>query len=96
MAGAMALLAGHATATRWAAALRNTGNPHTVIAVLGALLPRLPYDHPGLHALVAGLLEESVRVSAAPSAAVRGWLLGFTGSSKAARTARELLRLAPA
>ncbi|WP_433789087.1 DUF6493 family protein [Actinoplanes sp. CA-252034] len=93
MAGAMALLAGHATATRWAAALRNTGQPHTVIAVLGALLPQLSRDHPGLHALVVALLEECVRVSAVPPEGLRPWLLGFAGSSKAARTARELLAL---
>ncbi|MEU4244823.1 DUF6493 family protein [Actinoplanes sp. NPDC026619] len=93
MAGAMAQLAGHATANRWAGALRNTGQPGTVIAVLGALLPQLPHDHPGLSALLEALLEESVRMSAVPSAALRPWLLGFAGSSKAARTARDLLRL---
>jgi hypothetical protein len=96
MAGAMALLARHATATRWAGALRDTGSPHVVIAVLGALLPQLPHDHPGLHALIAAFLEETVRVSAPPPAALHAWLLGFTGSSKATRTARELLKLIPA
>jgi hypothetical protein len=95
MAEAMALLAGHATATRWAAALRDTANPHTVIAVLGALLPQLPHSHPGLHALVVALLEESLRISATPPATLRPWLLGFTGSAKAARTARDLLKLTP-
>ncbi|MCO8269034.1 DUF6493 family protein [Actinoplanes sp. TRM 88003] len=92
MADAMVLLAGHATATRWASALRNTSNPHTVIAVLNTLLPQLPYDHRGLHALVGALLEESLRISAVPPEALCSWLRGFTGSSKAARTARELLK----
>jgi hypothetical protein len=96
LADAMALLAGHATATRWAGALRNTDDPGTVIAVLDALLPRLPHDHPGLHALLTATLEESVRINAVPSEALRRWLSGLSGSSKAARTARDLLKLAAA
>ncbi|MBU2669591.1 hypothetical protein KOI35_39385 [Actinoplanes bogorensis] len=95
MAGAMALLAEHATATRWAAALRDTGDPHTVIAVLSGLLPRLPYTHRGLNALIETLMEECVRANGVPGKALDPWLSGFTGSSKAARSARDLAKLMP-
>ncbi|GGM53975.1 DUF6493 family protein [Dactylosporangium sucinum] len=90
LAGAMVVLAGHATANRWAATLRDSGASAAVVDVLARLLPRLPRDHHGLHALLAVLHEEVVRTGIRPVAAA-GWLAGFTGPSKAARTARALL-----
>jgi hypothetical protein len=92
MVAAMANLSGHATATRWAGALRNTDRPALVTAILAKLLPELPHHHPGVHALLATLREESVRAQTAPHGdALRAWLLGFAGSSKAAKTARQVL-----
>ncbi|WP_426503689.1 DUF6493 family protein [Dactylosporangium sp. McL0621] len=91
LAGAMVTLARHATASRWASSLRAAGAPGAVAGVLSRALPRLPRDHPGLHALLATLHEESVRAGAAPDPALRPWLEDFTGTSSAARTARALL-----
>ncbi|MET7401124.1 DUF6493 family protein [Dactylosporangium sp. NPDC005572] len=97
LADAMVVLAGHATANRWAAALRDSGASAAVVDVLARLLPRLPRDHHGLHALLATLHEEAVRTGIRPAGPpgpdgrLADWLAGFTGSSKAARTARALL-----
>ncbi|MER7274141.1 DUF6493 family protein [Dactylosporangium sp. NPDC000244] len=92
LAGAMVTLAHHATASRWSSALRASGAAPAVADVLSRALPRLPRDHPGLHALMATLHEESVRAGGVPvSPELRAWLAGFAGSSKAAKTARALL-----
>ncbi|WP_433617895.1 DUF6493 family protein [Dactylosporangium sp. CA-139114] len=92
LADAMVTLARHATASRWSSALRASGAAPAVADVLSRTLPRLPRDHPGLHALMATLHEESVRAGGVPgSPELRAWLAGFTGSSKAAKTARALL-----
>lgn len=95
VAEAMALLAGHCTATRWAATLRDAaraGATAAVIDVLDLLLPRLGTDHPGLHALLGTRHEEAVRTGhRTVGAPLRTWLKGVTGSSKAARTAKLIL-----
>ncbi|WP_238010651.1 DUF6493 family protein [Dactylosporangium sp. AC04546] len=94
LADAMVVLAGHATANRWAGTLRDSGAPAAVVDVLARLLPQLPRDHHGLHALLTTLHEEVVRTGIRPPGLAGGltdWLAGFTGSSKAARTARALL-----
>jgi hypothetical protein len=94
---AMASLAGHCTATRWAATLRDVAavGPAaalSVVDVLARLLPRLPYDHQALHALVSALHEESLRINAMPSGEpLTSWLAGFTGSSTGAKAAKRLL-----
>ncbi|MER7007057.1 DUF6493 family protein [Dactylosporangium sp. NPDC000555] len=93
LADAMVRIAGHATATRWSAALRDARAAPAVADVLARTLPRLPRAHPGLHSLLAALHEESVRAGAVPGGdGLRAWLAGFAGPSKTARTARALLR----
>ncbi|WP_433203447.1 DUF6493 family protein [Dactylosporangium sp. CS-047395] len=108
VADAMVKLAHHATASRWASALRSSA---ASVAVLAGALPRLPRDHPGLHTLLTTLHEESVRAGKPPaspkttpheesvragtplaSPELRAWLEGFTGTTKAAKTARAILR----
>ena len=97
VATAMATVAGPCTATRWAASLRDAAavNPdagRAVVAVLSSLLPRLGPDHAGLHALLDALREESVRHGVGVAdPALRAWLGGITGATKAARAARALL-----
>lgn len=66
LAGAMVTLARHATASRWSSSLRAAGAPGAVADVLSRALPRLPRDHPGRHALLATLHEESVRARRRP------------------------------
>ncbi|WP_433043930.1 DUF6493 family protein [Dactylosporangium sp. CS-033363] len=93
VADAMVALAHHGTASRWASTLRSY--PASVTVLAGAL-PRLPRDHPGLHALLTTLHEESVRAGTHPAnPGLRAWLEGFSGSTKAARTARALLQEQP-
>jgi hypothetical protein len=97
LADAMTNLAGHCTATRWAATLRDAANAsddaaRSVVDLLALLLPQLPHDHPGLHALVATLHEESIRVGSTPShGALRSWLAGLSGGSKGVKAAKALL-----
>ena len=101
LADAMQNLAGHCTATRWAATMRDAaatgqGAGVAVVAVLALLLPRLPHDHPGLHALLATLHEESLRAgSIPPDGPLRSWLAGLSGRSKSAEAARALLAEVP-
>lgn len=62
-------------------------------AVATTLLPRLDRRAPGVHALVEGLRDLHL-VAGVPvvDPALRGWLGGFSGGSKAARAAAELLQ----
>jgi Family of unknown function (DUF6493) len=97
LANAMALLAGHCTATRWSATLRDAARTSpdaasAVVEVLDHLLPQLGADHPGLHALLETRYEEAVRRGhRAASEPLRTWLQRLQGGSKAARTARLIL-----
>jgi hypothetical protein len=90
LAAVMVAMAGHATATRWAGSLRAAAVPRTVVDLLALVLPQLPNDHQGLHALLDTLHEERVRCGAGGSPRLAAWLAGFAGTSKAARTARAL------
>jgi hypothetical protein len=92
LAAAMANLAEHATATRWAATLGASGAAAAVVDVLTRLLPELPRDYPGLHALLSTFHEDSVRARIVPAGdELRAWLTGFAGSTKATKTARAIL-----
>ncbi|GAA1852699.1 DUF6493 family protein [Asanoa iriomotensis] len=97
LAGAMAHLAGHCTATRWAATLRDAARTGpaasaAVVEVLDHLLPRLAANHPGLHALLETRHEEAVRLGrGAVGDPMLTWLRTVTGGSKAARLARLVL-----
>jgi hypothetical protein len=97
LARAMTYLAGHCTATRWAATLRDAANANgdaarSVVEVLTLLLPQLPYDHPGLHALLTTLHEERLRLGSPPSNdALRSWLAGLGGASKTTKAGGALL-----
>jgi hypothetical protein len=97
LADAMVNVSGHCTATRWAAALRDAagaGEPaaRSVVEVLALLLPRLPHAHPGLHALLSALREESLRLGTLdPSPELRSWLSDFRGGSQGAKSAKALL-----
>jgi hypothetical protein len=60
--------------------------------VLTRLLPELPRDYPGLHALLSTFHEDSVRARIVPAGdELRAWLTGFAGSTKATKTARAIL-----
>jgi len=91
------LVPGH-TATRWGDSLRaaaaSPAGAAASIDVLTALLPRVPVETRGLHALLDVLHEESLRhARPATDPALREWLHRVTGSSRAARSARSLLAL---
>ncbi|WP_116074286.1 DUF6493 family protein [Asanoa ferruginea] len=102
LATAMAGLARHCTATRWATTLRDAARigpdaGSAVIDVLDDLLPRLGADQPGLHALLETRYEEAVRLGRRTvSGPATTWLQALAGSSKAARTARLILAEATA
>ena len=67
-----------------------------VVTLLCALLPRLDAGHRGLHAVLDLLHQEVLRgPGVVPDRQTQEWLAGLTGSSRAARTARELLALGP-
>jgi Family of unknown function (DUF6493) len=97
LASAMAHVAGHCTATRWAATLRDAartspGAASAVVETLDHLVPQLGADHPGLHALLETRYEEAVRLGLrAVGESTRTWLQSFQGGAKAARTARLIL-----
>jgi hypothetical protein len=87
----MAVVAEHCPAKRWAAALRDAGHEAgpSVVAVLTALLPRLPIAHSGLNALLETLHEESLRLGATPTDhALRAWLTKVSAGSKGSKSAR--------
>jgi hypothetical protein len=94
LASAMAAAAPGSTATRWAGALREAtaapGAAPAVVDVLTALLPALPYDLRGLHALLE-TLDRTTDGARVTDPALRGWLSSVPGSGAAARTARRLL-----
>ena len=96
LARAMASVAPVCTPTRWASSLteaaRTPGGAPAVIGVLTALLPELPPDRRGLHALLATLHETSLRDGIAlRDERLRAWLATVDGTGKAARIARRLL-----
>ena len=97
LAAAMAHLAGHCTAARWAATLRDAAQTgpdaaRAVVGVLDHLLPQLGAGHRGLHALLETRYEEAVRLGhRALGESQRAWLQRFQGGSKTARTARLIL-----
>ena len=94
LATELAYLAPVATATRTARSLADvaaSGLAPYAVAVLDRMLPRLPYDLAGLHALLATLREESLRTGARPSEPLRAWLAAFPGGGAAGRTAKALL-----
>ena len=97
LASAMAHLAGHCTASRWAVTLRDAARTSpdaasAVVKVLDHLLPQLAADHPGLHALLETRYEEAVRLGyRGVGEPIRTWLQSFQRGSKAARTARLIL-----
>ncbi|MFE6234719.1 DUF6493 family protein [Cellulosimicrobium sp. NPDC057862] len=98
LADAMALLAPAATVTRWGPSLGDAaevgpGARAAVVDVLVRLLPRLDRGTRGLSSLLDRLEEESARVGRAvvEDGTFRDWAARFTGSSRAARTARRLV-----
>ncbi len=97
LAEAMASLQRTATPGRWASALADLAAAHPgpfVPAVLTALLPALPADLRGGHALVKLLLEETVRAGGrVRDPALRGWLDAVPGRGRGARAARTLAGL---
>lgn len=99
LAAAMTRQAEMAVATRWAQSLRDVAlasrsSHQVVVALLVAVLPELSAQHRGLHALLDLLREETLRgAGRVGDERLRAWLAGLTGSSRAARTARELLAL---
>jgi hypothetical protein len=102
LAAAMTRQAGLAVATRWAASLRDVAlaspvGSGTVVTLLCAVLPGLDAGHRGLHALLDVLHQEVLRgPGVVPDRRTQEWLRGLTGSSRAARTARDLLSLGQA
>jgi hypothetical protein len=91
LAEMMAVVAEHCPAKRWAAALRDAGHEAgpSVVAVLTALLPRLPVAHSGLNVLLETLHEESLRLGATPTDhALRAWLTKVSAGSKGSKSAR--------
>lgn len=82
--------------TRWAPSFADAASlaPWAVIGVLGGLLPRLDHKARGVGALLAVLLDESLRQAhPVTDADLRAWLSGIQGHSAAARAARALLAL---
>jgi len=96
LAQAMASLAGFCQAGRWAASLSQlaeASGDSFVNTVLTLLLPRLALELRGVHALLELLLEDTLRRGSRPDGALRSWLEGFSGGSRAARAARQLCAL---
>ncbi len=96
IAAAMARCAPAWPATRWAESLASVaqapGGGSTVVELLTFLLPRLPADHRGLHALLDLLRDQSILLGRqASDPALVAWLSGLAGSSAAAKSARLLL-----
>lgn len=68
--------------------------PTIVLDLLTALLPRLDRATRGLGALLAILLDASLRHHrTATDAALRDWVTGFAGSSAAAKAAKAQIAL---
>jgi hypothetical protein len=84
-------------ANRWAESLaaiaRAPNAAASVVDVLTALIPQLPTDHRGLNRLLDLLRDETLRQGIRISdSTLTGWLRQLSGSSAAAKTARQLLR----
>lgn len=86
---------------RWAeslsdAAAISASGRRSVIDLLTLLLPRLDRSGAGIALLLEVLDDECRRAGAAPSDGdLLAWLNGFTGSSKAAKAAKSIVRIAP-
>ncbi|MFJ6416975.1 DUF6493 family protein [Paeniglutamicibacter sp. NPDC091659] len=99
LARGMKNCAGPAKASRWASSLSDVASisqraARSVVETLTELFPLLDRRHHGIGTLMNVLLDESIRLGKAPeSGALIEWLAGFTGSTAAARTARQLLAL---
>lgn len=80
--------------TRWSTSLSDAAclAPGPVVDLLTALLPLVDRRGRGVGSLLTVLLDESIRLGRTTCDPVlRTWLSGFTGASKAARSARALL-----
>ncbi len=89
-------IAGPANLTRWASSLRDLATADAsgsamVREALAVALPRLDTSARGLHALLELLLEEVLRQGAPTPAALVPWLAQLSGTSRAAKAARQLL-----
>lgn len=97
LAAALALTAPVAVLNRWANTLQHVaaaGQPEITIRLLGRVLPLLPRDRSGLHSLLDLLHQEALRTNiAVGEPSLRTYLSQFSGSSKAARSARAILAL---
>lgn len=79
--------------TRWASSFSDAATlaPDSVVDVLTALLPRLDRRTRGMGAILAVLLDESIRLGRSTDVPeLRDWLADFVGSSAAAKTAKAL------
>ncbi|WP_456695301.1 DUF6493 family protein [Aeromicrobium sp. P5_D10] len=79
--------------TRWADSFSDAAMlaPASVVDVLTALLPRLDRQTRGMGAILAVLLDESIRLGRSTHVPeLRNWLAGFTGGSAAAKAAKAL------
>lgn len=82
------------TLTRWSRCLTDAADlsPGLIRDLLTALLPRLDRKARGTAQLLGVLAEVQARLHlTVTDPALRDWLAGFTGSSKATRTAKALL-----
>ncbi len=97
LAAALERTAPVAILSRWANTLQHVaaaGRPEIVIRLLSRVLPLLPRDQHGLHSLLDLLHQEALRTNiAVDEPALRTYLSQFSGSSKAARSARAILAL---
>lgn len=86
-----------AVLSRWANTLHHVaaaGRPEIVIRLLSRALPSLPRDQHGLHNLLDLLHQEALRTGIRTDDPVlRTYLSQFSGSSKAARSARAILAI---
>jgi hypothetical protein len=83
-------------ANRWAESLASAsegpGGADAAVHLLIALLQQLPADHRGLNVLLDLLRDQSIRLGRrVTDPALVSWLGQFTGSSAAAKAARQIL-----
>jgi hypothetical protein len=97
LAAALVTTAPAAVPARWAHALQHVaaaGHSKITIQLLTNLLPALPRDRTGLHALLDLLHQELLRTNGtATDGHLRNYLTQLTGSSKTAKSARAILAL---
>lgn len=83
--------------SRWADSLRrlaDAGRPDLTIELLTSVLPQVPSNTRGVHALLDVLHQELLRTGRTPQGEpLWSYLSAFGGSSKAARSARAILTL---